>query len=756
MAVSKVTTAVLTVAALVAMNGPAVGATHSFAPYEVYGLGASVLSSAVADVTGDGRPDAILTTGSSIDPANADKLIVLPQREDGTLGPAIKHDTFAEPYDLLGVTTGDLNRDGRMDVAVATSHGIEMHYGRVGGGLGAAEYPNNTPAERVVITQLDGGGPPEMVSWGEGGIHVLRKDAAWNIWWSTRITTMDPTDVEVGDVTGDGRPDLIGVLTTFSVFPQLPGGGFGGSVAYVANPASTGRGAELALGDLNGDGRNDVVQSIPYTSLSADLYVFLQTPTGELAGPTTYTSSGETDSIEIADLDRDGRNDLVGVHRSTGRVGVWYRGMELGEVTHETVASTWSVSDNLALGDVNGDGQSDLVIADPSNGLVVVRSIPDTDPPETAMTGWPGGTSADGTATFSFAADEAGSFTCSLNGSSGPCSSPHAYTGLPDADYSFTVVATDPSGNVDPSPAGHTFTVEARAPETTITSGPTGAIASTSAIFSFASDEAVDHFECSLGGAPFASCPSPQTYAELANGTYEFQVRAVDRALNRDETPAVRTFIVDTQAPQTTITAGPSGTVTSSSATFSFVADEQAASFECSFQGAAFTSCPSPMTYAGLGDGVYEFRVRAVDPALNRDATPAVRTFTVTLPSDLEVVMSATPQPVAPKGQLTYTMTVTNRGPAASSAVKVVHSLPAKSTFVSMSTAAGSCTKAGTPVKVTCDLGTLPAGSSTTITVVVKVTAAKGATLASNAVVSGPRADPNLANNTASVSTPVR
>ena len=617
MPVSKVTAAVVTLAALVVMSGPVAAATPSFAPYEVYDLGASVLSSAVGDVTGDGRPDVVATTGGSIDtPANEDKLFVLPQMADGTLGTPVRYDTYSGSYDLLGVTTGDLNRDGRMDVAVATSHGIEMHYGRAGGLLAPAEYPNNTPAERVVITQLDGGGPPEMVSWGEGGIHVLRKDAAWNIWWSTKISTMDPTDVEVGDVTGDGRPDVVGVLTRFSVFPQLPGGGFGGAVEYVANPASTGRGAELALGDLNGDGRNDVVQSIPYTSLSADLYVFLQTPAGGLAGPTSYTSSGETDSIEIADLDRDGRNDLVGAYRSTGRVGVWPRGMELGEVVHEIPASTWSVSDNLALGDVSGDGQPDLLIADPSNGLVLVRSVPDTDAPETTLTGWPGGT--DDTATFSFSADEAATFTCSLNGSSGPCSSPHSYTSLADADYSFTVVATDPSGNVDPSPAGHTFTVETRAPETTITSGPSGAIASTSAAFSFAADEAVDRFECSLGAAPFASCPSPQVYSGLADGTYEFGVRAVDRALNPDATPAVRTFTVDTRAPQTTITAGPSGTITSSSATFSFVADEPGATFECSFRGAAFTPCSSPMTYTALADGTYEFR----SPGRRRRAQP--------------------------------------------------------------------------------------------------------------------------------------
>ena len=124
-------------------------------------------------------------------------------------------------------------------------------------------------------------------------------------------------------------------------------------------------------------------------------------------------------------------------------------------------------------------------------------------------------------------------------------------------------------------------------------------------------------FECSLGGAPFASCPSPQTYSGLADGTYEFGARAVDRALNPDATPAVRTFTVDTRAPQTTITNGPSGTITSSTATFSFVADEPLASFECSFRGLAFGPCSSPMTFTDLADGTYEFGVRAVDPALN-------------------------------------------------------------------------------------------------------------------------------------------
>jgi hypothetical protein len=84
----------------------------------------------------------------------------------------------------------------------------------------------------------------------------------------------------------------------------------------------------------------------------------------------------------------------------------------------------------------------------------------------------------------------------------------------------------------------------------------------------------------------------------------------------------------DFDAPETTIDSGPSGTINSSSAGFSFSASEQAA-FECKLDGGAFTACTSPVTYTALADGVHSFAVRATDPAGNVDATPATRAFTV-------------------------------------------------------------------------------------------------------------------------------
>ncbi len=85
-------------------------------------------------------------------------------------------------------------------------------------------------------------------------------------------------------------------------------------------------------------------------------------------------------------------------------------------------------------------------------------------------------------------------------------------------------------------------------PQTTITSGPQGLTASTTASFGFVSSETFSSFECSLDGTVFASCASPKSYA-VGNGTHTLQVKATDVAGNVDATPAVRTWTVDATKP---------------------------------------------------------------------------------------------------------------------------------------------------------------------------------------------------------------
>ncbi|HEX9824092.1 MAG TPA: M23 family metallopeptidase [Actinomycetota bacterium] len=169
----------------------------------------------------------------------------------------------------------------------------------------------------------------------------------------------------------------------------------------------------------------------------------------------------------------------------------------------------------------------------------------------------------------------------------------------------------------------------AAVPDTTITSGPSGAVASGSATFEFASNEATATFECSLDAAPFTACSSPATISGLAEGAHTFGVRAVDARGVRDPDPASREWIVDLTPPETTITSGPSGTVPDTSVTFEFSATEEPATFECGLDGEALTACVPPKEYSMLVAGSHEFRVRAIDAAGNADGSPASRTFAV-------------------------------------------------------------------------------------------------------------------------------
>ena len=171
-------------------------------------------------------------------------------------------------------------------------------------------------------------------------------------------------------------------------------------------------------------------------------------------------------------------------------------------------------------------------------------------------------------------------------------------------------------------------------PDTNVTSGPEGTVRNASAAFEFASTEAGSTFECSLDGGAFERCEEPKRYEGLSEGPHVFQVRATDGTGNTDATPAQRAWTVDTAAPQTAITSGPEegSTGSSNSVTFEFNSTEPNSDFECSLDGGAFGACASPQTYNGLENGQHTFRVRARDAVGNLDATPASRTFAVSVP----------------------------------------------------------------------------------------------------------------------------
>jgi uncharacterized repeat protein (TIGR01451 family) len=118
--------------------------------------------------------------------------------------------------------------------------------------------------------------------------------------------------------------------------------------------------------------------------------------------------------------------------------------------------------------------------------------------------------------------------------------------------------------------------------------------------------------------------------------------------------------------------------------------------------------------------------------------------------ANLSVGIVDAPDPVAAGGALTYTITVSNLGPDAASAVTLQDVLPAGVTLVSVTPAQGSCSGTTT---VTCELGGIAQGTSTTVEIVVTPTAA--GTLSNSASAASPEADDVPGNNTATAITTV-
>jgi hypothetical protein len=127
-------------------------------------------------------------------------------------------------------------------------------------------------------------------------------------------------------------------------------------------------------------------------------------------------------------------------------------------------------------------------------------------------------------------------------------------------------------------------------------------------------------FRCQLDSQAAAACPDGgQTYDNLADGAHTIKVWGIHNG-DLSLTPATSSFTVDTVAPTAALdpTSGPGqGALQAINVeTFKFTANE-AGVLQCSFDGAPFSACTSPVTLSRLAAGAHSFRVRAVDQAGN-------------------------------------------------------------------------------------------------------------------------------------------
>ena len=382
-------------------------------PYRTFAVGSAASVVAIGDLNGDGRADVAVATGFAGDPVNDRSVFVFLQKSDGTLAPPVRYSTGLT---ARGIAIGDLNGDGRADVAVCGDSGVAILLQQPDGTLGPSAFiPTGQDADSVVIGDLNGDGRADLAvsHSGEAQISVIYQTAAGGLAPPRQypVPAAGFDQLAIGDITGDGLPDLVIMRGTpgranFNLLPQDPvthlldsPGAFGWGITRTAH--------SFAIADLNGDGRLDVAATWGGDQPDCGVGLFYHGTKVLIQAPIQAGCSDSPEPIAVADMNGDGLLDLVVAHGGWQSLGTLIQQPD-GSFTSETLdplpyASHYEPQ-SLAIGDLNGDGRPDVALVDSNNGLVILYNAGNTDlaPPSTTILTGPPLESAGSSATFQF------------------------------------------------------------------------------------------------------------------------------------------------------------------------------------------------------------------------------------------------------------------------------------------------------------------------------------------------------------------
>lgn len=307
--------------------------------YSSGGLGAN--SVAAGDFNGDGIPDLAVANYCADSNCTSSSVSILLGNGDGTFQQAVSYNTGA--YEALAIAVGDVSQDGKLDIVVTnycTSYAA-CGQGQVSVLLGNGDGTFQAP----ILNYLNG--------------------YAGNT-------------VAIGDVNGDGFPDLVvaeAYDTSFaSGYVGVLYGNGNGTFEQEAIYASGGLGTySLALADIDGDGKLDVVAANSCLSSQNCTVGSVSVLLGKngLQETEVYAVGGNgTYSVALSDVNGDGKLDIAVANHcqssaicTTGSVSVL---LGNGDGSFQPAASydvNGYESDWVAVNDVNGDGKPDLLVA---------------------------------------------------------------------------------------------------------------------------------------------------------------------------------------------------------------------------------------------------------------------------------------------------------------------------------------------------------------------------------------------------------
>ncbi|WP_162996516.1 FG-GAP-like repeat-containing protein [Mucilaginibacter celer] len=307
-----------------ALNSASFAAKVNFYPADVI---------AVTDVNGDGKPD-ILSRGGGPYP-NGNSFSIYPNTSTPgklSFGPA----TFTlTANSTLATTAADIDGDGLVDIISTGNQDIGAV--RVSANISTRlqplkfnaeiNYPTSSTAAGLVVNDLDGDGKPDIITGNaNGSVSVLRNKAiASQISYASFDSEINinigktlPVIPVVGDIDGDGKPDIILSSTIDSTFCVLRNTSVLGKISFAPKVEfHTTQLFRLILADLDGDGKPDIItsQTNDYTKPTGFGIFRNVSSVGSFntnsLSPVIEVTTGSILHIVAGDLDGDSKPDLV-------------------------------------------------------------------------------------------------------------------------------------------------------------------------------------------------------------------------------------------------------------------------------------------------------------------------------------------------------------------------------------------------------------------------------------------------------------
>jgi hypothetical protein len=268
------------------------------------------------------------------------------------------------------VAIGDLNGDRKLDLAVVNSwSGVSVLTNRGDGSFRAARsFATGRQLDLpfgLAIGDLTGDGKPDLAvanrvtKGGRGVILFVNKGSGTFRAERRFVTAVQPEAVAIGELNGDKKPDLVAVShddQAVSVLLNKGGGRFAAKVNY-----RTGAGPRfVAIGDLTGDHKPDLVtqnENVRTVSL------LVNKGDGTFESKRDFRGGRVPSAVAIGDLNADGKPDLVAVNNWSATISVFTNGGE-GRFEPRRDFATARSPDAVTIAHLNGDRRPDLANID--------------------------------------------------------------------------------------------------------------------------------------------------------------------------------------------------------------------------------------------------------------------------------------------------------------------------------------------------------------------------------------------------------